>query len=336
MVRIARMVNGQVTSFRCAGVCLAVSWNHMTMDGFAFDRFIKAWWEIADTGQTSVEPSFERSFAPSVSDKARVLGIALDMKNVGDALSKRFRNFPSSSAAQFPVVNKLINVQMASVERLRQTAREDRDAGPLQRHERLTTFECISTQIWRCFARLCRDEDDLIHLRFTVECRKKCRVPPIADDFAGNMYLFIGPPASTGREVLDKSFTRGACEIHEVVNSVTPASVASLLDNQFKSIDAMASVVNEEFPNSHSAAKSLLPVTITSWSHFDNFYKLDFGFGPPILSAPCSLFNVVNDPVVYLLPHDPNSVDAAPILLRASPTIHALLSRDPEFLDLIS
>ncbi|KAG6542184.1 hypothetical protein Mapa_016417 [Marchantia paleacea] len=338
----------QGTGFKCGGVALVVAYNHMLVDGFGFDRFLKAWSEIAATGHTSMKPIFDRSSLPSLFDRAQMHGLSTDMKNVDDVLSNMFRSCPSSRGnpnITYRSVSKLYDIKPDAVERVRQKAKEGHASESLELPQRFTNFECISTQIWRCFSRLPSGHEhmtikDMVFLNFPVEGRKRMCNPPLTEDFVGNMILIVAPPAMTGPELCEKSYAFAACKVHETILSLNVETAAVIFNEQQKAMDRWTSTTHEHLQKTQSEKTDSCPMGLqtglSSWIRFVNFYNMDFGFGIPFRVTPCFFHTIPEFPLAFLLPPRPQSADVASLLLRLSPKMSELLLQDPEFLDVVS
>ncbi|BBN19424.1 hypothetical protein MPTK1_8g10610 [Marchantia polymorpha subsp. ruderalis] len=333
----------QVTGFKCGGVALIVSFNHMLTDGFSFDRFLKAWSEIAATGQTSMKPNFDRSSLPSLLNKGQKYGLSTDMKNVDDVLSNMFRNFPPIHDPRS--VSKCYDIKSDAVERIRQKAKEGHASEKLELPERFTNFECISTQMWRCFSRLPSGHERMtsknkVHFLFPVEGRKRMCNPPLPDDYVGNMLLSVAPPIMTGPELCEKSYACAACEIHKSILSLNTETAWMRIDEQTKGTIQMTLTPRENLPETQSEKPDASPTpfacALSSWIRFTNLYNLDFGFGVPFRVTLCSLHTIPDFPLAYFLPPRPQSGDVASLFLRSSPWMADLLLQDPEFQDFVS
>ncbi|KAG6557956.1 hypothetical protein Mapa_000135 [Marchantia paleacea] len=338
----------QVTGFKCGGVALVVSYNHMLADGFSFDRFLKAWSEIAATGHTSVKPIFDRSSLPSLFDRAQMYGLSPDMKNVDDVLSNMFRSFPSSRgnpSITYRSVSKSYDIKPDAVERFRQKAKEGHASEKLELPERFTNFECISTQMWRCFSRLPSGHEhmtskDKVYFFFPVEGRKRMCNLPLPDDFVGNILLTVAPPTMTGPELCEKSYAFAACKIHETILNLNVETAAMILDEQLKAMIRLTPTTHERLQETQSEKTEDSPrrvqCALSSWVRFENFYNMDFGFGVPFRVTLCPFHTIPDFPLAYLLPPRPQSGDVATMFMRLSARMAELLLQDPEFQDLVS
>ncbi|BBN01460.1 hypothetical protein MPTK1_2g07560 [Marchantia polymorpha subsp. ruderalis] len=328
----------QVTGFKCGGVALVVTYNHMLMDGFAFDRCLKAWSEIAATGHTSMKPNFDRSSLPTLFDKAQMFGLSPDMKNVDDVLANAFRTHTTARSfrsSPYRSVSKCYQIHPDAVERLRRKAKEGQASESLELPERFTNFECISTQMWRCFSRLPVVHEHMtgsekVYFSFPAEARKRTCKPPLTEDFVGNMVLIVSPPVLTGAELREKSFAFAACKVHE---SILDLNADSAEDRWTDTTHARLQKKQSENPEGCPTA---LQSGLTSWIRFTNFYALDFGFGIPLRVTPCFFYTIPEFTMGYLMTPRPQSGVVADMFLRLSPRMSELILKDPEFLDLVS
>ncbi|KAG6544430.1 hypothetical protein Mapa_014068 [Marchantia paleacea] len=298
----------QVTRFKCGGVAMCVTGSHMTMDGYGFGTFLNSWAEVASTGTTSTKPSHDRS--PALSHLDLLPSSQREViDNAGDKLGTAFKvkkNVTFSS--------KLFNIKNERVDELK---REAQTAVGSKLH--LTTFDCITAQLWQCVARLpaapsSESSSSQVTIWYAAEGREKFCHPPLPKHYSGNVILGVRlgqePPSST---------LQAALAVHENVKSISPAKLPRLLQD----LSDMFRVRGDR------------KVILSSWLRLP-MYELDFGFGKPFFITPNALGGGPSVGLIFVLPPPPAAGNVAALYITLEPSAMEAVLGDSQFLHLVS
>lgn len=297
---------------------MCVTGNHMTMDGYGFGTFLKAWAEMASTGTTSIEPSHDR--APALSHLDLLPSSqrqAID--NAGDKLGAAFKVKKNVTLSP-----KLFNVK---TERVDEMKRKAQIAVGSELH--LSTFDCITAQLWQCVARLpaapssstSSSSSSCCSSRVTIwyaaEGREKFCQPPLPEHYSGNAILGV----RLGHEPPPSSTLQAALAVHENVKSIRPGELPRLLHD-------LSDLIRFGGPGERK-------LILSSWLRLP-MYELDFGFGNPFFVSPYALRGGPCVGLIFLLPPAPASGNVAALYTALEPSAMQALLVDSQFVRLIS
>lgn len=298
----------QVTELR-DGVFLGFAYNHALSDGTAFWAFLNAWAHIARTRLGMREEEPPRVLTPPLLQRwspepdAVVLLPHADL----EALTAR-KTFPP------PVLReRMLHFSPESLASLKDRARQDLlAAGDTAGAAAVTTFQALSSLLWRCVTRARRPApDQAVVFRASVNCRGRLR-PPLPPEYFGNSIL----AASTGTVPASELLAPGG---HGLAAAAMGRAVANHTDAFIRSrVAATPSVAAFRLSDANA-------MFVSSSPRFD-MYGCDFGWGKAV--AARSGKSNKYDGKVSLFPGREGGIDAE---VELTPEHMAALEQDDEF-----
>lgn len=288
----------QITRFKCGGVTLAVTFNHMHTDAKGFFNFMTAWSDISRTHKTVVTVDHCRAQAEVPSLRALIPDTA---------------NPPPAVKLPLWVMNAL-EVEGETIRSLKKEAAAKKEGVGF-----VSTGDCIVGQLWRSWATL----PSPLHggkeptLTLTVEGRTRFHEPPLPD-LCGNAVSILFPPEIPASELMEMPLASIASRLRNGLEA-TPKEEWIGLETWMTVFDVLGS-------------DKFAWLAITSWFGFP-LYEMDFGFGKPYFAVGLnSSYSVNGLGMVYIGPPIPNTSSVASVHMWASPDTLRAFESDPHFL----
>ncbi|CAM6084109.1 unnamed protein product [Calypogeia fissa] len=159
---------------------------------------------------------------------------------------------------------------------------------------RYSTYEILSAHIWKCVTRA-RELDGAQPTKlYTVIDGRARLVPPVPQDYFGNV-VFFTTPMSTAGEIVHHPMSYAAGQIHNALARMDDEYIRSALDHLELQPD-----LTKVIRNAHLGGDPNL--TVISWARFP-IYDCDFGWGRPIFMGPAG---INCDGTVHVLPSPVN------------------------------
>uniref|UniRef100_A0A0D9WXE1 Uncharacterized protein n=1 Tax=Leersia perrieri TaxID=77586 RepID=A0A0D9WXE1_9ORYZ len=242
------LVMMQVTSFRCGGFVVGVTWNHGVADGFGIGRFVQTVGELARGLPTP-------SVIPVLPLQSSVLQVVPPPCTL--AVYQAVFQFPPSQ-----LVGSNITIPAGLVHRIRFGGRRD------GRPPSCTLFEAVAAVLWRCRTRVVMSDPEApAIIVFTANSRKHMGID---DGYYGN--------CTTIHMAIEKSSVVANACIMDLVGLINRAK--EQIPEHFKNggndtTMAMLQAI-EGFSGGRAGYENVL--SITSWRNI-GFEDADFGSG---------------------------------------------------------
>ncbi|CAM6128488.1 unnamed protein product [Calypogeia fissa] len=287
----------QVTRFRCGGLVVAVTFNHMLADGRSLLQFLTAWSDFSRTGTTDMIIDHNRA--------------AIQGENPISSPSDAFDNAPTTN----PWKTKSYEVRASVIESLKREVNKSGDGAYV------STMDCIYAHMLKSvsslpFSIIGGKEIGMLNV---IDGRTRFYDPPVPN-LLGNVVTNMRAPKIKTNELLNMPLSIIATKIRDKVATtkretwLSPERVG----------EAMDAFVN----------KNIVTWGQTCWSSFP-MYSVDFGFGTPFfapgLNTKISLFNMCGS--TYVGPPTPGvSSSAAFMQVLSTSKVLEALEQQPNFL----
>ncbi|CAM6083503.1 unnamed protein product [Calypogeia fissa] len=305
----------QITRFKCGGVVLAVTFNHMSTDGRGFFNFMKAWSDLSRTNDTKVAVDHNRARA-----EIAQIGALMSSKRAGltDTASTEQGSGLSVEPAKLGLwAMKSFEIASSTIKTLKEEAKQSQQGCSGY----VSTEDCIVAHLWRSLGFLPSSllgGKDLAVTR-VVEGRSRFYDPPLTD-LCGNVFTVLLPPKIPNDEVQTMPLASIASELNDALNGVRREEWLSL---------EMCGKVLQAF-----GSNQLAVMWTTSWLKFP-MYEMDFGFGKPYFAfAVNSFYSGKGLGKAYVFPPAPNSSSdsVATLHVWSTPEVLHALESNPDFL----
>ncbi|CAM6113793.1 unnamed protein product [Calypogeia fissa] len=286
----------QVTRFRCGGLVVAVTFNHMLADGKSLLQFLTAWSDFSRTGTTDMIMDHNRA--------------AIQGENPGNLPSDTFDDATTTN----PWKTKSYEVRASVIESLKREVNKSGDGAYV------STMDCIYAHMLKSVSSLpfSITGGKEIGMLNSVDGRTRFYDPPVPN-LLGNVTTNMRAPKIKTDELLNMPLSIIATKIRDKIATtkretwLSPERVG----------EAMDAFVN----------KNILPWGQTCWSSFP-MYSIDFGFGTPFfapgLNTPVSWEMLGNS---YVGPPTPGVASSAAFMqVMSSPMVLEALEQQPDFL----
>ncbi|KAL3701620.1 hypothetical protein R1sor_019642 [Riccia sorocarpa] len=311
----------QITRFKCGGVSVTVSWNHLLADMVGVMLLIKAWADIAGKGETTVVPDIDRTVlsplrADKIGPKIEVESKIEEVQKVDVSLSS-----PANNMAQMGIVRmagtKVLHISKEKIGMVKQAAL---DYGYVD----VSTLDCICAHLWRSVTRHGNENafmgTDFRSFATAVEGRGRLR-GTLTSNYFGNVVVFASTRKIPTTEILSRPLAYTASLIRKAIQEITEETYWEAINKVEKGDDKL----NDNYLN----------LVITSWMRY-GMYDVDFGSGKPIHFQPERLQSIepaINQAICYVLPRSP-SVGGFHVVISAASDLLQRLWADPEFTSL--
>lgn len=305
----------QVTRFRCGGVVLAVTFNHMHTDVKGFFNFMKAWSDFAITNETSVE--VEQNRAPA--NVPSLQKLLLELEEVNKNTSKTTGAGSGAYVGEWPM--KSFEVSASAIKSVKQEAKDIKDGPGF-----VSTGDSILALLWTSLARLSasRFGGKEVSISTIVEGRNKFYDPPLSNYFCGNVLAPLVPDKIPMEELVEMPVASCACRIRKKLQATSREDWISA-PRWRTMIDGFGS--------------EIAWIPITSWFGFP-MYELDFGVGKPYFATRVNNFWTYARPAgykasAYFGPPIPSSSSLATLSIWSTPEVLEALESDQHFRSLL-
>ncbi|CAM6085523.1 unnamed protein product [Calypogeia fissa] len=291
----------QITRFKCGGLVLALTFNHQLTDGLGFVKFLTAWFDIAQTNETTIEVDHNRAqidkvlaTPPPISDAASTNGVR----------SPKMRTWAM----------KAFEVSASTINSIKLEVPDIKEHGGGY----VSTVDCIAAHMWRSLVGLPSSilGGKEVAVVNTVEGRARFYDTPLSSVCA-NVLSYMVPPKIPSNELRKMPLASIASKLRETFQTTRR--------EEWLGLERLETFANNEFA----------AIQITSWLKFP-LYEFDFGWGKPVL---CSLNTFMSSSgrlgKVYVLPPYPNSSSsAATVQIWSTPEVLNAMEGNPLFLEL--
>jgi shikimate O-hydroxycinnamoyltransferase len=302
----------QSTRFKCGGVVLAVTFNHMHTDGKGCLNFMKAWSDLSRTKDTTVRVEHNRSLAESESVKNFLAKRKANETPEANGTANRARPTKLGLWAM-----KHFEVNASTIQSLKQEAKAHNVVPGF-----VSTVDCIIAHLWKALARLSSSIFDgrEISVAFAVEGRSRFFDPPLPN-LCGNAVAALVAPRIPASQLQEMPVSSIASKLREKIYTTTK--------------DDWLSMERLEEALFVSTSSQITAVRATSWLSFP-MYDIDFGFGKPFFALGLnSRFKYRGLGTIYIGPPIPSSISSgASVSICSTPELLAALQLDSELLQL--
>lgn len=245
----------QVTKFKCGGMCIAWSFDHILGDGNSLWHFIAAWAEICKGQQISHPPYHARDFEKS---HAQLKSLNAKLSTIASPFSYRFNDMSVG------VIARSFKFSAKQIENFKSIASTTQLSG-----KKFSTYEVLSAHIWRAITRARDIPNKTRKIGYCIACNVRSRLsPPLPTTFCGNAILMATAESTVGEiECQDIAFATNL--IHEAIQS-------------FSIEDILTSIRNYKLNSTNNPLGLGISEGIHVW-HGGNLrfplYDIDFGWG---------------------------------------------------------
>ncbi|XP_021858544.1 spermidine hydroxycinnamoyl transferase-like [Spinacia oleracea] len=273
------LVSGQITKFRCGGICLGVNISHILADGQSALHFMSEWARLARDEPLEMAPYFNPNIL-----RAQELPMTLAPSN----MHTEFITPPLLIGQQNNLDERrkittvaILSLSKYHVESLKKVANEGPNGPNTYNY---TRYEVVTSHIWRsaCKAREHHREQPTC-LGFSVDVRNRLH-PPLPPNYFGNAILDVVASSRSGDIItLPLGFT--CARIREAIDKFDDQYIWSNI-NFWKSL-----IDFSPFQDFHSRKSKDAPfygkpnLGVISWLTLP-IYGLDFGWGTEIYMGP--------------------------------------------------
>uniref|UniRef100_A0A6N2L7W2 Shikimate O-hydroxycinnamoyltransferase n=1 Tax=Salix viminalis TaxID=40686 RepID=A0A6N2L7W2_SALVM len=258
----------QVTSFKCGGVCLGVGWHHTLADGTGALHFINSWATLARGLPITIPPFLDRT----------ILRGRVAPKSIFHHVEYDPPPTMNTDLTKNPEPQSLTNLKIT----LEQIDSLKAKASNVGSETKYTTYEILTAHIWRSVskARNFQSNDQKTKLRIAVDGRSRLD-PPLQSSYFGNV-IFTASPVALSGDLLSESFRCTVERIHREIKKMDAEYLRSALDY----LEEVGDVNSIPRGSITCACPNL---NIVSWMRLP-IYKVDFGWGAPLLLRPATMF----------------------------------------------
>ncbi|CAM6114133.1 unnamed protein product [Calypogeia fissa] len=248
----------QVTRFKCGGVILALSWNHIVADMTGAVSFFTAWSEISRVGSTSIVPDHDRS----------ILSTQYSSETVSSNGTPS--TAPSVAAAEAAKIQQVLRAKYTV--RTLHIRKEAMDKVVLQakrENPEVSRMDCVSAHLWRSLAKIYAQSGISDSTVFTtaVEGRSKMGVSP---HYFGNTVTSASVNGVPAADILSKPVSYAASLIRKAIKGITSETYWTIINE-----------MDLRNPWKTSINRTDYQMGLTSWVRF-GLNDIDFGFGNPV------------------------------------------------------
>ncbi|CAI0381083.1 unnamed protein product [Linum tenue] len=263
----------QVTRFKCGGLVVGISFNHLLGDGQAIAEFVNSWSETARGLPLSVPPFLDRTILRSRTPPK------IEFRH---SEFEPLQHHKSSAADEQITTHRYIRLTPEMIKR----AKSNAIGATLSNH--YSTYEAIFAFAWRARNRALKTvPDQLTRLLLVVNTRGKFE-PPLPKGYFGNALNFAAAHSLAG-DLVGNPVSYAAVKIREAIGRVSDRRLRSVID--YCEVTTRAN--NKRRPSGYgkmvATAMSRLP-----------FSAADFGWGKPI---SCLLVEPPSDDNMVLFDH---------------------------------
>ncbi|KAL2939611.1 Spermidine hydroxycinnamoyl transferase [Bienertia sinuspersici] len=269
---------GQLTKFKCGGICLGVNISHVVADGQSALHFMSEWARLARGKPLQEAPYFDPEFFRAYR--------TLSTCNIHTEISApplligQENNLEERSK---PTAVTILPLSKDHVESLKRTAKEECNSDIMHPY---TRYEVVTAHIWRS---VCKAREHHLQqptcLGFTVDVRNRLH-PPLPPKYFGNGIVDVVASSRSG-EITTSPLSYACARIREAIEKVDNEYIWSNIDfwrslpdlSPFQDLYARKSKDGPFYGNPNLGVISWLTLPI---------YGLDFGWGKEIYMGPGS------------------------------------------------
>ncbi|KAL5751642.1 hypothetical protein ACOSQ2_022149 [Xanthoceras sorbifolium] len=271
MLKDQSILSVQVTHFGCGGVAICLLFRHVIVDASSAANFIKTWAAIANCGGNDDDVVIIKDvvfdctsiFPPQVHS-------GLSTTSGGDGARAILLSSSETIKKRFIVEGSKISALQDEI------------------GNGTTRFEAVFALMWGAITAAKREGDDFV-AAIPVNLRKRMN-PPIPEQCIGNICTIIQTNWPTEETTNYSSLTS---KVHELVSMVNGDYVKKAYPNGW----ILYRVTNGAAGRDTRRSRLFM---ISSWCSLP-LYKIDFGWGNPMLVAPVGKLNSGDNIVVGLM-----------------------------------
>ncbi|OEL23732.1 Agmatine coumaroyltransferase-1 [Dichanthelium oligosanthes] len=260
----------QLTRYRCGGLVIGTSCQHLVSDGQSMSFFYTAWATAVRTNSATIPTPFTDHAAIAVPRSPPAP--KFDHRNI----EFRGEHGPNHAYGVLPM-DRIKNLAMHFPDEFI-AGLKSRVGG------RCSTFQCLLAHAWKKVT-AARDlaPEEFTQVRVAVNCRGRAD-PLVPMEYFGNMVMWAFPRMQA-RELLSSSYAAVVGVIRDAVARVDAEYIQSFVD-----FGELAERAGEELASTAAGLGTAFcpDLEVDSWLGF-RFHDLDFGHGPPCAFLPPDL-----------------------------------------------
>ncbi|EOY20478.1 Hydroxycinnamoyl CoA shikimate/quinate hydroxycinnamoyltransferase [Theobroma cacao] len=201
----------QVTTFKCGGISLGVSFEHTLADGSSGLHFINSWANTVRGLSPSIAPFLDRTLLRARNP------LILKFRHVEFEPSPRLQTMFSTLESQVspkPSIVSAFKITADQLNALKAKINENSNS-----NTKYSTYRILSAHIWRC-ATKARDllDDQQLKLNLPIDGRNRLR-PPLPPGYFG-IVIFFAALFTLAGDLLSESFIDTVKRIHEILKEM--------------------------------------------------------------------------------------------------------------------
>ncbi|KAK9671295.1 hypothetical protein RND81_12G019800 [Saponaria officinalis] len=274
------LVFGQLTVFRCGGICLGVTISHLFADGQSALHFMVEWARLARGEPLQTAPYIDHDILRAKqSSKAQIPPNQHSEFGPPPLLIGKENNLEERIK---PTIVSILPLDKDQVESLKSKANQQQTKDHNQRP--YSRYEVVAAHIWRtsCKARN-HDNDQPTCLGFSIDVRSRLH-PPLPPKFFGNAILDVVATTKAG-DLTTRPLGYACGKIREALDKVNDEYVWANIDffmtqpdlTPFQDLHAKKGNNGPFYGNPNIGVISWLTLPI---------YGLDFGWGKEVYMGP--------------------------------------------------
>lgn len=271
---------GQLTQFKCGGICLGVNISHVVADGQSALHFMSEWARLARGEPLEMAPYFNPDIFRSQDLPKTSIGFDTHIEFKPPPLLIGANN--NLEERKKATIVAILPLSKEHVDILKKDVKE----GSIDDHNMYsyTRYEVIAAHIWRsaCKAREHHLEQPTC-LGFSVDVRNRLQ-PPLPPKYFGNAILDVVASSKSG-DIMTKPLHYTCAKIRQAIEKVNNEYIWSNIDfwkklpdlTPFQDLHARKSMDGPFYGNPNLGVISWLTLPM---------YGLDFGWGKEIYMGP--------------------------------------------------
>ncbi|CAM6092921.1 unnamed protein product [Calypogeia fissa] len=319
----------QVTRFKCGGLVLAVTFNHMHTDGKGFFDFMTAWSDFSISNKdktTTIAVEHNRALAEKESFKTFISREKTTKTPASSTVAAGSKGEDGPIKVEGLRDMKSFEVSAQTIKSLKQEAKDCNIGGAAGF---ASNGDCIIAHFWKALSKVPSsilggngnvnaNVKKELAISMAVEGRNRFYHPPLPN-LCGNAVAVMLAPIIPSTELQQMSVAAIACKIREKLMATTT--------DEWLGFDRLEEALLV------SKSPEFARVRVTSWYGFP-MYDIDFGFGRPFfVSGVNTRFMLRDIGTIIIAPAIPSSLESvATVSIMSSQGVIEALERDLEFL----
>ncbi|XP_074304062.1 spermidine hydroxycinnamoyl transferase-like [Silene latifolia] len=267
----------QATAFGCGGICVAIHFSHVLMDGRSLFHFIKEWGRFARGEPLEVAPYMDRlalKYKPAKVDPLVSFSqVVDDGDDDDDALNEKTQRLSPT----------FVLLTGDRIEILKKVANRDHVAETHCR--KYSRFEVITAHLWRCMT-LARELDPHQMMTLYVIADARSRLdPPLPSSYFGNAIIPVTARSRAG-ELLSMPLSYACSKVREAVEQMSSEYIKGTIESLGKEENlSKLQYMEDRGDLVGNSAQSSPDMWVTSSLNL-LAQGLDFGWGKEVYAGP--------------------------------------------------